>query len=158
AHFRDFLTMHHLGGTTHLAHATGPLLCLCDPRPHTALPPGAECLALTHPLMQWLRHCAAEDRTLLCRVAAIRVPGDRVGCLPGLYVFVGQRWACEGLLKEQQLAFQVLRVSDQAALDSLASEQLVEAVARHGEAIPEAASLLQDRTLWAAVAQCEQRL
>src|SRR5262249_40828704 len=27
AHFRDFLTMHHLGGTTHLAHATGPLLC-----------------------------------------------------------------------------------------------------------------------------------
>ena len=147
------------GILTRLHQSASPVLCIFDPRHSPGMPRGVECIEPTHPLIQWIRQSYDCDGKPLYPVSAIRMRGGHVGYQPGLYVFIAHRWSFEGLRNEHLLAFQVLRVADNATLDRLASEGLVVAASRHGEAMPNAVNTVENfEAMMFAVKQCEEML
>jgi superfamily II DNA or RNA helicase len=133
--FGRFITTHKLQGQSRITGGDRRLIRF-DHRVFASQAQGIEVVHQSHPLVRFAGHYLRINQLMQPAPVAIDVPADRrpPNVAPGLYAFVSQRWAVEGLRTFEKIHHEVRLLSDEsAALDEHVSSTIVEVAAAEGE-------------------------
>ena len=133
-HFDEFLKLKNLRGQTWLATQERRRVRF-DHRVFKSAGPHVEVVHQAHPLIRFIGHHLRINRLVQPVAVAAEIPAEirPPKALPGLYVFISQRWTVDGLRSYEKLHHEVFALDSQTAVEepSLASA-IVEVAAALG--------------------------
>ena len=144
---------------TMLHKSSNPILCYFDPRQTSRFGRHEEVIEPTHPLIQWIRKEYESHRQPLHPVSAISINSKDTQFDQDDYVYVIQRWSFDGIRKENQLSFKVMRIESNEMLNEQRSEEFVVSASKHGETLHNAVNLINNLDdLKSKIEFCDQAL
>lgn len=139
-----FITQHRCATPTQLHRSSVPVSCFFDPKISGTMGKRNELLDPTHPLILWIRDRYATSAQKLHPVSAIQTTPQKSQLLPGLYVYSIYLWTFQGIRTESQIAYKVIRVSDEKFLTDQDSEAVLASLMQQGQRKPNAANFIDD--------------
>lgn len=158
-HLNLFIMDNRPATRTMLHKSLNPILCYFDPRQTSRFERNEESIDPTHPLIQWIRKEYESQNQPLHPVSAISINSKKTQFDQGDYVYAIQKWSFEGIRKEHQLSYKVMRIGSNELLDEKLSEEFVAFASKHGETLHNAVNLINNlNDLKSKVELCEKEL
>lgn len=137
--------------------------CFFDPVSVHKMKRHHELIDSTHPLIEWLSTRCQSDLQMQYPLAIqlkaddIHLPADV--SVPSLYAFSICSWEIEGIKRESELSYQLIRCCDRTPLSSKVSEQTILSAIHHGTTQYNAGNAIENiEQVEESIAQCQKIL
>jgi hypothetical protein len=152
-----FLKEHRSATPTRLQ--SNQVACFFDPKLANAMGRGNELIDPTHPIIQWIRSRYESGKDHLYPLSAIRLEASHAQLPPGLYTFVAQRWAFNGIKLENRIAYRLARYSDRDIFSGAVSERTVMQAVQRGQPQVNVGNMIDDlERVTECLTACEKAL
>lgn len=135
--------------------------CFFDPASVHEMQRNHELIDSTHPLIEWLStHCKSDPQmqyplAIQLKLGHANLPTDLVS--PGLYAFAIYSWEIEGVKRECELSYQLIRCGEHTLLSPKASEQMILGALQYGTSQYNAGNSIENiEQVEASIEQCQQ--